>query len=302
VAAAGTAAAWRFLEFFSARIRNPHTRRAYHHAALAFFAWAEGRGLDRLEAIRPHHVAAYLEALGRARSAPTVKQHLAALRMLFDWLVLGQIVTANPAAAVRGPSHVVRTGLTPVLQGAEARALLDSIPDGDLLGRRDRALIGVLVYGFARIGAALAMDVGDVQVRGRRLWLGLHEKGGRRHAVPAHHELEAFLDAYLAAAGGTRETPLFRSARGRAGGLGPHRLQRRAALRMVKRRAAAAGIRTPVGCHTFRATGITAYLGHGGSLEVAQALAGHESPRTTRLYDRRGERISQAEIERIRLA
>ncbi|MDX1542113.1 MAG: tyrosine-type recombinase/integrase, partial [Geminicoccaceae bacterium] len=190
-----------------------------------------------------------------------------------------------------------------VLLGDEVRTLLDTIRTDTLVGLRDRALIGVLVYGFARIGAALAMDVGDLYVQGRRRWLRLHEKGGRRHDMPAHHELEAYLDAYLEAAGieDDEATPLFRSARGRIGRLSARRLHRLDALRMIKRRAHAAGIATAVGCHTFRASGITVYLGNGGTLEKAQMMAAHESPRTTKLYDRTADRVSLAEVERIAL-
>src|ERR687889_754264 len=108
IADAGEQAAYRFFEFFTANIRNPNTRRAYHRAALAFFAWSQSRGLA-LGAIRPPHVAAYIEEqLARGQSRPSVKQDLAALRMLFDWLVVGQVVPVNPAASVRGPRHIVK--------------------------------------------------------------------------------------------------------------------------------------------------------------------------------------------------
>ena len=104
VAAAGERAGMRFLEFFAANIRNPHTRRAYARACARFFAWCERRGLT-LAAIRPHDVATYIEHVQNEVSAPSVKQQLAAIRMLFDWLVTGQIMPVNPAASVRGPRH-----------------------------------------------------------------------------------------------------------------------------------------------------------------------------------------------------
>ena len=119
VADLGDEAAWRYVEFFTANIRNPHTRRAYLRAGNRFLGWCEDRGLT-LAAIRPHDVATYIEELQAAVQAPSVKQQLAAIRMLFNWLVIGQVVPANPAAAVRGPKHVVKTGKTPVL---EARRL-----------------------------------------------------------------------------------------------------------------------------------------------------------------------------------
>ena len=118
----------------------------------------------------------------RERSAPSVKQQLAAIRHLFDWLVTGQVIATNPAASVRGPSHVVRQGKTPVLEPAEARALLDAIDITTHAGLRDRALIALMVYSFARVGAALAMKVEDVFTQNRRLWVRLREKGGKAHA------------------------------------------------------------------------------------------------------------------------
>jgi integrase/recombinase XerD len=247
------------------------------------------------------HVAAYVETLQARLAAPSVKQHLAAIRMLFDWLVVGQIVPHNPAAPVRGPKHVVRKGKTPVLIGEEARQLLDAIRTDTVVGLRDRAFIGTLIYSFARVGAACTLDVDDVYHQGRRTWLRLHEKGGKRHDMPAHHELEVFLDTYMTAAGiaEAKGAPLFRTAVGKTGVLSERRLGRHNAYHMVQRRARDAGIATRIGCHTFRATGITAYLENGGTLEKAQLMAAHESPRTTKLYDRTNDQVTLDEVERI---
>jgi site-specific recombinase XerC len=154
-----------------------------------------------LDEIEPLHVAAYIEALGKDFEKPTVKQHLAAIRMLFDWLVTGQIVATNPAHSVRGPKHVVKTGKTTVLDVGQARKLLDSIDTSTVVGLRDRALISVMTFAFARIGAVVAMRVEDYYPKGKRWWVRLHEKGGKRHEMPAHHNLEAYLDAYIEAAG-----------------------------------------------------------------------------------------------------
>jgi site-specific recombinase XerC len=140
VADLGEAAALRFIDFFTANIRNSHTRTAYAVAVRSFFRWLETRSIHELGAVRTHHVSAYVEVLMRRYKAPTVKQHLAAIRMLFDWLIVGQVVGQNPAAAVRGPKHVVKKGKTPVLDGDEARKLLDSIDTSTVVGLRDRAL------------------------------------------------------------------------------------------------------------------------------------------------------------------
>lgn len=301
VSASGDRARVRFLEFFTAQIRNPRTRRAYARAAAEFLAWCESRGAVSLAQVQPLHVAAWIELDGRERSAPTVKQKLAAIRHLFDWLVTGQIVPLNPAASVRGPRHVVRTGKTPVLEPAEARQLLDSIDASTPAGLRDKALIGLMVYSFARVGAALAMRVEDVYTQNRRLWVRLHEKGGKHHAMPCHHWLEEILEAYIAGAGlaGNPKSPLFPTIGRGTGQLTGTSLAQANAHAMIRRRAAAAGIGTKIGNHSFRATGITAYLKNGGTLEKAAAMANHASTRTTQLYDRRRDEMSLDEVERI---
>ncbi|MFS0851488.1 tyrosine-type recombinase/integrase [Novosphingobium panipatense] len=302
VAEASAQTRMRFMEFFAAAIRNPNTRRAYARAATDFLTWCARRGVRDLAAISPMHIAGWIEELGRSLSAPTVKQRLAAVRHLFDWLVTGQVVPHNPAASVRGPAHSARTGRTPVLNAEEARLLIDSIDLAAPTGLRDRALIALMVYSFARIGAALAMKREDVFVQGRRLWVRLQEKGGKRHAMPCHHLLEEYLTEYLEASEcGSAKAPLFRALSRRTRQLGDTPLSQADAFAMVRRRAQAAGIATKICNHTFRATGITTYLKNGGTLENAAVMAGHASTRTTQLYDRRSEDITLAEVERVRL-
>jgi site-specific recombinase XerD len=258
VADAGERAARRFLEFFAATLRNKNTRTTYLHAVSRFFAWCDHHKIGQLADVEPLHVAAYIEALGKDFEKPTVKQHLAAIRMLFDCT-------------------------------------------STLVGLRDRALISVMTFAFARISAVVAMRVEDYYPKGKRWWVRLHEKGGKRHEMPAHHNLEAYLDSYIEAAG-IREAgkaPLFCSAATRTGTLTEKPMNRVDVWRMIQRRAAVLGTRMKIGCHTFRATGITAYLEAGGTLENAQAMAAHESPRTTKLYDRTGDEITLDEVERI---
>ena len=294
---AGPSAVARFLEFFAGRIANARTRAAYGRAVGQFLGWCEARGLG-LRDVSPLHVAAYIRT--HPGSAPTVKQHLAAIRMLGDWLVVNQVLPVNPAAAVRGPKHVVTKGATPVLSTAEARKLLESIDMGALAGLRDRALLSVMLYSFARVSAVLGMRRQDYFGQGSRGWLRLHEKGGKRHDVPAHHRAAAVLDAYVEAAG--LEDPkaaLFQTVDPAGRRLTGRALDRRLVLAMIKRRAAAAGLPPSTCCHTFRATGITAYLSNGGTLERAQQIAGHASPKTTKLYDRTADTVTVDEIERI---
>ena len=301
VASADEAARLRFLEFFAVTIRNPHTRRAYMRAAGEFLAWCEARGVASLAGVQPLHVAAWIEAQGGELAPPGVKQQLAGVRSLFDWLVMGQVVPANPAASVRGPAYSQRRGKTPVLVPDEARHLLDTIDVATHAGLRDRALIGLMVYSFARIGAALAMRVEDVFMQNRRLWVRLHEKGGKRHEMPCHHNLEDYLTAYIDGCGlrEDRKGPLFRTIARGTGQLSETPLPQANAFAMVRRRAAAAGIGTAIGNHSFRATGITTYLKNGGTLETAATMANHSSTRTTQLYDRRPDDVTLDEVERV---
>lgn len=297
---AGRRAEEKFVEYFAASIRNVNTRMAYLRAVRKFFQWVEAKRLS-LAGIRPVHVAAYIELLKREVSAPTVKQNLAAVRMLFDYLVVGQVMEMNPAAAVKGPRYSLKKGKTPVLDEDEAKQLIQSIDVTDVVGLRDRAVIGLMVYTFARVGALVAMNVEDYYPQGKRWWVRLHEKGGKLHEVPAHHKLEEFLDAYLDAVEmrGQKKAPLFLVAKGKTKRLAAKRMTRRDVYEMVRRRAERSGIETAIGCHTFRATGITNYLTNGGTLEKAQQLANHESAKTTKLYDRRDDKLSLDEVEKI---
>ena len=294
----------RFWEFFTANIRNPNTRMAYLTASYRFADWCEVKGLA-LRQVEPMLVAAYIEQLTAVYAPATVKQYLAAIRMLFDWLVIGQVVPFNPASSVRGPRHVVKTGKTPVLTAGEARSLLDAIDTGTLVGLRDRAVIGLMVYSFARVSAAVAMRVADYYTQGKRSFFRLHEKGGKYLVVPAHHLGQAHIDEYIASAGidEDKQGPLFRSS-----GQGRRRdvllrsaMTRQTALKMIKRRARDVGLPDEISAHTFRGTGITEYLRNGGDLEIAARIAGHESTRTTQLYNRVHEELSLDEIERIHI-
>jgi site-specific recombinase XerD len=169
-------------------------------ATRRFADWCASKEIHELTQVEPFHVAAFVHDLQDGLSPPSVKQHLAAIRMLFDWLVTGHVIETNPAHSVRGPRYTVKKGKRPVLTPEEAHALLEGIPktkkrandaeaadQPDLLGLRDRALIAMMVYSFARIGAVIQMEVGDYFVQGRRRWIRLHEKGGKgaRPSLPS---------------------------------------------------------------------------------------------------------------------
>jgi site-specific recombinase XerD len=300
------------LQFFVAEIRNPNTRRAYLHGAGTFFGYVGSCvGTNRLEDITSLHVAGWIDHMqARGLSAPTIKLRLAGLRMLFEALVRRQILPANPASVVRGPKHSVAKGKTPVLGSDETMQLLNSIDATTLIGLRDRAMIATMAYSFARIGAVTRLKIEHIFRQKRRLWLRLMEKGGKSHDIPCHHVLESHIAEWLEGAGHgadpsaylfqTFSTSGTRQSRNRP--LSGRPMSQSMTWEMLQRRARAAGIETKICNHTFRATGITAYLSNGGTIERAAIIAGHVSTRTTQLYDRRPDDVTLDEIEKIRFA
>ena len=300
VAEVGPEAAKRFFEFFTVPIRNKNTRIAYYHAIGEFLDWCQRAGFRHLEDIEPIHVAAYIES--HSGSAATIKQHMAAIRMLFSWLTEKGILAMNPAREVKTPRFSRSEGKTPAPPHEEVQNLLDSIDVSHLIGLRDRALLGVMAYTFARIGAVVSLRPQDYFQIGKRSVIRFREKGGKEKEIPVHHKLEEYLDAYLSAAKLSEEpgNPLFRSTRGRSRELGVDGLSRKDAWAMLKRRLRNAGLSSIYSNHSFRAAGITNYLENGGTLETAQRIAGHVDSRTTKLYDRRGQKVLLEDMERIR--
>jgi len=312
IAAAGDKASEHFLEFFAATIRNKNTRTAYMQAIAQFCRWCEDHKLQ-LTTIRPLHVSAYIES--KALTAPSIKQHLAALRGLFNWLVIKQVVPENPAMFVKGPKFSRQVGITPIMEAEQMRLLLDSIPitrkikvpkiDGggykevpDIKGLRDRAIIAIMGYTFGRVSAVIGVNRGDYRLEGKRARLRLLEKGNKEKLVWLHREAEEYLDAYLAVSGiEEKDAPLFQSL-DKAQRLTGEALDRRNMLYAVKDRCRDAGLSEEFCNHTFRGTGITVFLHNGGALEAAQDMANHSDPRTTKLYDRRKDLATLSEIER----
>lgn len=299
-----------FGTFFTDQIRNKNTRAAYFRNAISFFDWCGLQGLAFAE-IESFHISAYVEQLMETKSSATVKQHLATIKMLFDWMVVRQIVPRNPAAAVRGPKHIQRTGKTPVLDEEGAKLFFDSFAKRadakrrpmTVIELRDRAICAVMTYAMPRVGSVCGMSVGDYYPNGKSWWLRFVAKGGKYQEMPAHHKLVEYLDAYIQAAGIAEEKkrPLFRSTRGSSKQLNERPICRKAAWAMVQRRAKDAGIQMDICNHTFRGTGITNYMKNGGQLKHAQDMAGHADPRTTRLYDHSGDQVSLDEVERIHI-
>lgn len=311
VAAAGAKASKRYFEFFTVTIRNEHTRSNYFRACRVFFDWAEARRLT-LETIEPVHVAAYVESRAKSDdekwhlSKTSLKQHMSALRMMFSYFTEKGVLTYNPAREVKTEKVRRTTGATPAYEVEDVARLLASFDSSNIVGMRDRALVGTMAFGFSRISAIVDLKVKDYVQQGRRAYLRIHGKGGVEVDIPVHHQLAEYLDAYIAAAGigEERNAPLFRSTKGRSGTLTSESMSRVDAWRMVQRRLIDAELAQKpgegYGCHSFRATCGTNFLTNGGELEVCQMLMGHADSRTTKLYDRRSLRATLADIERIR--
>ena len=209
-----------------------------------FLDWADRQGLS-LTSISPIAVSAYIE---RHDGAPaTVKQHLAAIRRLFDWLLVGGLLDRNPAEPVKGPKHVVEEGSTPILTANEARAFIEGLPTASVKDKRDKAIIGILTYTFARVSAVVRMTMGDYYRAGNRWKVRLQEKGGKRRDVPLHHKAQDYLDAYLSAVGiDNDKEPLFRTIN-RSRELSDRAISRTSVLRMVKTRAGRSRTRSTPG-------------------------------------------------------
>ncbi len=292
---AGPAAQFAWDEFFQGELANHYTRRNYVHAIERFLAWAEEHGLE-LARITPGHVGSYFQELPLA--VPTKKLHLAAIRKLFDRLVNRHAVVINPAATVRTERYSVIEGKTPEIRPEQARALLKSIDTSTAVGLRDRAILSVLVYTAARVGAVARLTVKDLRHDGTQYSLRFAEKGGKSREIPIRHDLEQFLLDYTRAAGIT-EGPLFRTTAGKTKRLTGNAMSAIDICRMMKRRLREAGLPTHFSPHSFRVATVTDLLEQNQPLEDVQHLAGHADPRTTRLYDRRRRKITRNIVERI---
>jgi integrase len=317
IANAGPTASFAWEEFFAASLRNAHTRAAYAHAARCFLDREELKGVA-LKNITPGMVGRYFDQ--HPGSLPTRKLHLAALRRLFDLFVNRHLMLLNPAASVRGERYQVIEGKTPEITAVQARTLITSIAtsakvmrktaDGEVeevivplaVGHRDRGILAVLLYTAARAGAVAKLRLKHFTYDGSQWTLRFDEKGGKSREIPVRHDLQTLLLQYLEVAGiaqASRDAPLFPSAYRTSGRLTANPLTGADICRMVKRRLKAAGLPARLSPHSFRVFTVTDLLSQGVSLEEVQLLAGHSDPRTTRLYDRRQQRVTRNVVERI---
>lgn len=296
---AGTAARFAFEEFLHGKIRNRFTRKAYFHAVKRFSNWCAERQLD-LVRVAPADVGRYLDAM--MVSTPTRKLHLAALRRFFDELVMRHVVILNPALSVRTERHQAVEGKTPEISIQQARRLLKAIDFSHDVGRRDRAVIGILIYTAARVGAVAKLRRSDFYWSGDQFCLRFHEKNGKVREIPVRHDLSLTIVDYLEHSGiqyASPTAPLFRSTVRKSRKLTQNAMTADDMGRMMKRRLRDAGLSTRFSPHSFRVTTITDLLEQGVPLADVQYLAGHADPRTTRLYDRRMQRVTRNIVERI---
>lgn len=299
VAQEGQGAQFAWEEFIYGRIRNPCTRKAYSHAVHKFLEHCSTAGL-RLPHITPRDVACYLDML--PVGVATKKLRLAALRHFFDGLVTRHIVVLNPAASVRSDRLQVVEGRTPEIGVDQARRLLKHIDASHVVGLRDRAVIGILIYTAVRVGAVAQLRRGDFYESADQHFLRFREKRGKSREIPVRHDLRQLLLDYLAAGSldyADKSAPLFRTTRGRTRRLTPFSMSADDIARMMKRRLKEAGQSDRLSPHSFRVTTITDLLSQGVPLEDVQHLAGHADPRTTRLYDRRQRTVTRNIVERI---
>jgi len=302
IAEAQASARYAYAEFFGDSIQSDYTRRAYRHAVHRFLLWCEAERVE-LTRIPPGGVGHYIRTLtttdGRPTSKPTQKLHLAAIRKFFDALVVRHAVPLNPASSVRGPKLKYNQGRTPATDPAQARNLLHSIDTSTVIGLRDRAILATLMYTACRVGAVSKLRLRDFHSDGRQYYLRLDEKGGLDRQIPCRHDLQLYIEEYIAAAPCGPDAPLFRAALGRTPQPCERPFQAKDIHRMVKRRLKSAGLPSTLTCHSFRATTATDLLEQGVSLEDVQELLGHADPRTTRLYDRRDRTVTRNVVERI---
>lgn len=311
-----------YAEFFSASINNAHTKKNYKRAVDRFLNWLDERGLD-LTTVNAPIVSDYLDnhlhkKNGQPLADPSKKAHLAALKHFFDHLERRHGVMLNPAAAVRGPKYSVRKGKTTPFKDGQVKDMLKAIDTSHVVGKRDRALLGVLHFTAARAGAVAKLTLGDIVRDGERWHLDFGEKGGKEHRVMVAYELQIYLQDYIDAAGiahKPKDWPLFRSAAGKTKRLTDYQapdpstktkavgtLNGNDVLRLVKRRLKDAGLPpetfTP---HSFRAATATSLRKKDVPRDRVQYLLGHADARTTALYDHSEDEDAHEIVDQITL-
>jgi integrase/recombinase XerD len=298
----GLPAATAWHDFFSGKLPNAHTRVAYARAIRRFLQWCEARGHRDLARITPGDVGEYFRA--HAKSLPTKKQHLSALRRFFNLLVERHICILNPAAVTELERYTMVEGKTPEITPKQIRRLFDSIRPDRILGLRDRAIIAILCFTGVRAGAIARLRREDLYEAADQWMLHFDEKRGKSREIPVRHDLHQILSLYIEAAGirdAPKKTPLFRSALRRQDRLSDRTLLPNDLCRMLKRRLRQAELPDKLSAHSFRVAVATDLFDQGIETAEIQYLLGHTDPRTTTLYDRTPKKVTRNLVERIRI-
>lgn len=296
---AGPAALFAADEFFTARIRNAHTRRAYKRPVMLFLEWCRDHDLD-LPSVAPGDAAKFIDSLS---SVSVQKLAVAALRQFFDVLVTRHAVMMNPFRSVRGPRRDAVEGKTPEITVRQARQLLDCLDTARPVGLRDRAILGTLTYTGQRVGALARLRLQDLRDYGDWRSLAFREKRGKEREIPLRFDLDQWISEYMAAAvpeGDAKSAPLFRTTSySTATGFTKRGVQPWTIRTLLKRRLRDAGLPEIITPHSFRVMVVTDLLSQDVPLEEVQYLAGHSHPSTTQVYDRRSRRVTRNLVERI---
>lgn len=282
-------------EFLLLRLPNVNTRQTYAAACAGLLRWGSSQSLS-IEALRPVHIAAYAYVISQRLAPMSVAVHLTAIRRMFAWLVERQLLASNPAAATRSARRIVHSGSTPALMPAEIAQLYAGFREDRSHDLRDRAMISLMLFGFLRVSAVLALRQRDVDLLAEPAVVQVLEKGANLRSIPLHARARADLAAYLRLVPRAGEQLLFAPLSGKRSASSTSPMRREQVYAMIRRRLTKAGIDRVAGCHAFRTTGITRFLAQGGRIEVAAHLAGHVSLRTTQLYDRRQRDAAATEL------
>jgi integrase/recombinase XerD len=297
----GLAAERAWDDFFAGVIANDLTRIAYTRAVRWFLEWPQVCSKE-LHEITPADIGQYLRGLEGSLSKK--KQHHSALRRFFNLLVERHLCIINPALVARTERMEVSEGKTPQITAAQSRRLLAAIDPTTKVGRRDRAIVGILMWTGVRAGSIARLRCGDYYETGEQWMLRFDEKRRRTREIPVRHDLHFYLRDYMEAAGLTdvpKNVPLFLTSPGKTDRFTMNGVNGHDICRMVKRYAKKAGLPNNLSPHSLRVAVATDLLDQGVPLSDVQYLLGHADPRTTRLYDRRQKQVTRNIVERIRL-
>jgi site-specific recombinase XerD len=289
-----------FEDTIASELRNPNTLSAYLYAWRNFVDWCgrQEQKLDPLK-VRAAHVGAWIaQHKGKPR---TQRQHLSAVRRLFDVYVLKGLIETNPAARVKAAKFSVRRAGTTSLDPDEARRFFAQLKSYSLLQQRNMALVRVFFHHAPRVSAVVKLRVADYFLKGKQRWLRLGEKHGKVHELPVHPKAQQAIEVWLANSGLSDQSdwPLFPAfLRDRETSI-CHPISRRSLYKLLRRFARKAEIDKKIGCHSFRATAITFFRENGGSLEDAAKIANHERVDTTKLYDHTSDKALAGHILRV---